>query len=153
MEHQENNDTGKEPVNNNIEDHNKKQEIPDAGDADAAKQETKTMDFDNRIPLDDLKNAVAKLKAQLGKVIVGQQDFVELLIAGLLSNGHVLIEGVPGVAKTLTAKLFAKSLDTNFSRIQFTPDLMPSDVLGTSILNSRESEFEFKPGPIFRTSC
>lgn len=149
MEHQENNDTGKEPVNNNIEDHNKKQEIPDAGDADAAKQETKTMDFDNRIPLDDLKNAVAKLKAQLGKVIVGQQDFVELLIAGLLSNGHVLIEGVPGVAKTLTAKLFAKSLDTNFSRIQFTPDLMPSDVLGTSILNSRESEFEFKPGPIF----
>ncbi|TDN82383.1 MoxR-like ATPase [Salegentibacter sp. 24] len=113
------------------------------------RKETEPLDFDNRIPLDDLKEAVARLKDQLAKVIVGQNDFVELLIAGLLSNGHVLIEGVPGVAKTLTAKLFAKSLDTNFSRIQFTPDLMPSDVLGTSVLNVQKGEFEFKPGPIF----
>ncbi|PRX51859.1 AAA family ATPase [Salegentibacter salegens] len=112
-------------------------------------KETESLDFDSRIPLDDLKEAVSRLKNQLAKVIVGQNDFVELLIAGLLSNGHVLIEGVPGVAKTLTAKLFAKSLDTNFSRIQFTPDLMPSDVLGTSILNAQKGEFEFKPGPIF----
>ncbi|WP_272973113.1 AAA family ATPase, partial [Croceibacter atlanticus] len=76
-------------------------------------------------------------------VIVGQDDFVELLIVGLLSDGHVLIEGVPGIAKTLTAKLFAKTLKTEFSRIQFTPDLMPSDVLGTSVLNMKTSDFEF----------
>lgn len=106
------------------------------------------LNFDNRIPLDDLKNSVERLKTQLAKVIVGQEDFVELLIVGLLANGHVLIEGVPGIAKTVTAKLFAKSIKTDFSRIQFTPDLMPSDVLGTSILNN-SSEFEFKPGPIF----
>lgn len=107
------------------------------------------LDFNSRIPLEELRDSVEKLKSQLAKVIVGQEDFIELLIVGLLSNGHVLIEGVPGVAKTLTAKLFAKSLKTGFSRIQFTPDLMPSDVLGTSILNSKTSEFEFKPGPVF----
>ncbi|SDR89162.1 MoxR family ATPase [Gramella sp. MAR_2010_147] len=105
--------------------------------------------FENRIPLEGLKEAVEGLKNQLSKVIVGQDHFVELLIVGLLSNGHVLIEGVPGVAKTITAKLFAKCLKTDFSRIQFTPDLMPSDVLGTSIFNNKTSEFEFKKGPVF----
>jgi len=105
--------------------------------------------FENRIPLEGLSEAVESLKNQLSKVIVGQENFVELLIVGLLSNGHVLIEGVPGVAKTITAKLFAKCLKTDFSRIQFTPDLMPSDVLGTSIFNTKTSEFEFKKGPIF----
>ncbi len=107
------------------------------------------INFDNRIPLEDLKKAVIDLKSQLGKVIIGQENFIELLIAALLANGHVLIEGVPGVAKTITAKLFAKTLKTDFSRIQFTPDLMPSDVLGTSVLSSKTSDFEFKPGPIF----
>ncbi|MBR9846026.1 MAG: MoxR family ATPase [Algicola sp.] len=111
--------------------------------------EEKDLDFDNRIPLEDLKNAVNSIKHELRKVIVGQDQFVELLIVALLADGHVLIEGVPGIAKTITAKLFAKVLKTNFSRIQFTPDLMPSDVLGTSILNMKDSEFEFKPGPIF----
>lgn len=111
--------------------------------------ENQDLNFSNRIPLEELKNAVFQLKEQMAKVIVGQQDFVELLIVGLLADGHVLIEGVPGIAKTVTAKLFAKSIKTNFSRIQFTPDLMPSDVLGTSILNTKSSEFEFKPGPIF----
>lgn len=105
--------------------------------------------FENRIPLEGLKESVEDLKQQLSKVIVGQENFVELLIVGLLSNGHVLIEGVPGVAKTITAKLFAKCLKTNFSRIQFTPDLMPSDVLGTSVFNMKSSEFEFKKGPVF----
>ncbi len=105
--------------------------------------------FENRIPLEGLKDSVAKLKDQLSRVIVGQENFVELLIVGMLSNGHVLIEGVPGVAKTITAKLFAKCLKTDFSRIQFTPDLMPSDVLGTSVFNMKSSEFEFKKGPIF----
>lgn len=111
--------------------------------------ENPEINFNNRIPLEELQQAVINLKSQLGKVIIGQQDFVELLITGLLANGHVLIEGVPGVAKTVTAKLFAKTLETGFSRIQFTPDLMPSDVLGTSVLNSQTSGFEFKPGPIF----
>jgi MoxR-like ATPase len=111
--------------------------------------ENQDLDFNNRIPLEDLKNAVAQIKAELGKVIVGQQDFIELLIVALLADGHVLIEGVPGIAKTVTSKLFAKVLKTNFSRIQFTPDLMPSDVLGTSVLNMKNSEFEFHKGPIF----
>lgn len=105
--------------------------------------------FENRIPLEELETAVEKLKDQLSKVIIGQEEFIELLIVALLADGHVLIEGVPGVAKTITAKLFAKSLKTDFSRIQFTPDLMPSDVLGTSVLNAKTSDFEFKPGPIF----
>lgn len=105
--------------------------------------------FNNRIPLDDLKNVVANIKSELSKIIIGQEDFVELLIVSLLADGHVLIEGVPGIAKTITAKLFAKTLKTDFSRIQFTPDLMPSDVLGTSVLNMKTSEFEFKKGPIF----
>lgn len=107
------------------------------------------LNFSNRIPLEELKEAVEQLKSQLAQVIVGQEDFAELLIVGLLADGHVLIEGVPGIAKTLTAKLFAKTIDTDYSRIQFTPDLMPSDVLGTSILNNASANFEFKPGPIF----
>ncbi|TPN85175.1 AAA family ATPase [Aquimarina algicola] len=107
------------------------------------------LNFENRIDLSDLQQAVEKLKQELAKVIVGQQEFIELLIVSLLSNGHVLIEGVPGIAKTVTAKLFAKTLKTDFNRIQFTPDLMPSDVLGTSVLNMKTSDFEFKKGPIF----
>jgi MoxR-like ATPase len=105
--------------------------------------------FSNRIDLSQLKEAIDKIKGQLGKVIVGQDAFVELLLVSLLADGHVLIEGVPGVAKTITAKLLAKTVHTAFSRIQFTPDLMPSDVLGTSILNMKTSDFEFKKGPIF----
>jgi len=105
--------------------------------------------FENRIDLSTLKEAVENIKKELGKIIIGQEDFIELLIVALLANGHVLIEGVPGVAKTITAKLLAKTIKTDFSRIQFTPDLMPSDVLGTSVLNMKNSEFEFKKGPVF----
>ncbi len=112
-------------------------------------EENQDVNFDNRIPLEDLKNAADGIKQEIGKVIVGQQNFIELLIVALLADGHVLIEGVPGIAKTVTAKLFAKILKTDFSRIQFTPDLMPSDVLGTSVLNMKTSEFEFQQGPIF----
>lgn len=111
--------------------------------------ENQEIDFSSRIQLEDLKKAADDIKAELGKVIIGQTNFIELLIIALLADGHVLIEGVPGIAKTVTAKLFAKVLKTDFSRIQFTPDLMPSDVLGTSILNMKSSEFEFKKGPIF----
>lgn len=107
------------------------------------------LNFDNRIPLEDLKNAALEIKAELAKVIIGQEKFIDLLLVALLVDGHVLIEGVPGIAKTVTAKLFAKTLKTDFSRIQFTPDLMPSDILGTSIFNVKSSEFEFKKGPIF----
>lgn len=107
------------------------------------------LNFNSRIDLKGLKNAVDNIKTELRKVIVGQDNFVELLIAALLADGHVLIEGVPGIAKTVTAKLFAKVLETDFNRIQFTPDLMPSDVLGTSVFNMKTSDFEFKKGPIF----
>lgn len=112
-------------------------------------QQSNDLDFNNRIPLEELQKAVSSIKSELAKVIIGQENFIELLIVSLLVDGHVLIEGVPGVAKTITAKLFAKTLKTDFSRIQFTPDLMPSDILGTSIFNVKSSEFEFKKGPIF----
>jgi len=107
------------------------------------------MNFESRIDLSPLKEAVDKIKNELGKIIIGQEEFIDLLLVALLADGHVLIEGVPGVAKTITAKLLAKTIKTGFSRIQFTPDLMPSDVLGTSILNMKNSEFEFKQGPVF----
>ncbi|WP_167597237.1 AAA family ATPase [Leeuwenhoekiella sp. ZYFB001] len=116
---------------------------------DSTDEASENLAFQSRIPLEELRDNVAALKAELAKVIVGQHEFIELLIVALLSDGHVLIEGVPGIAKTVTAKLFAKTLNTNFSRIQFTPDLMPSDVLGTSVLNMKTSDFEFKHGPIF----
>jgi len=105
--------------------------------------------FQQRTDLSSLQQSVDNLKQEIGKVIVGQEQMIELLLAAVLSDGHVLIEGVPGVAKTLTAKLLSKSIAVGFSRIQFTPDLMPSDVLGTSVFNPKESSFQFKQGPIF----
>ncbi len=112
-------------------------------------RENKNIEFESRLNLAELQESVFKIKEQLRKVIVGQKDMLDLLIVSLLSNGHVLIEGVPGVAKTITAKLLAKTIAIDFSRIQFTPDLMPSDILGTSVYNLQISEFEFKKGPIF----
>ncbi|MBO6186699.1 MAG: MoxR family ATPase [Chryseobacterium sp.] len=106
-------------------------------------------EFQSRIDMIELRENLNKVKTEIAKVIVGQENMVEHLLAALLSNGHVLIEGVPGVAKTITAKLLAKTIDVDFSRIQFTPDLMPSDILGTSIFSMKNSEFEFKKGPIF----
>jgi len=105
--------------------------------------------FKNRIDLSELQEGIALIKNEIGKVIVGQKGMIDMLIASILANGHSLIEGVPGVAKTISAKLLAKSLAIDFSRIQFTPDLMPSDILGTSVFNMKNSEFEFKEGPIF----
>src|ERR1700761_4919459 len=105
--------------------------------------------FEQRTELDELNQSVHDLKTEIGKVIVGQEAMIELLLAGILADGHILIEGVPGVAKTLTAKLLSRVISVGFSRIQFTPDLMPSDVIGTSVFNPRESNFQFKPGPIF----
>jgi len=105
--------------------------------------------FEQRIDLSALSAAVAGIRNEISKVIVGQHEMVDMLMIGLLCDGHILIEGVPGVAKTLTAKLMAKIIDAEFSRIQFTPDLMPSDVLGTSVFNPKEADFQFKRGPIF----
>lgn len=105
--------------------------------------------FEQRTDLGKLSHAVAQIKATLAKIIVGQQQVIDLIIAGILADGHILIEGVPGVAKTLTAKLVAKAIDAKYSRVQFTPDLMPSDVLGTSVFNPQNASFEFKRGPIF----
>lgn len=112
-------------------------------------QDHNDVEFNSRVDLTKLQDAVAKVKSELGKVIIGQKDMIELLIVSILANGHSLIEGVPGVAKTVTAKLLAKTMNVDFNRIQFTPDLMPSDILGTSIFNVKTSEFEFKKGPIF----
>lgn len=112
-------------------------------------QENSPMEFSNRMDLSALQNAVEQIKSELGKVIIGQKEMIELLIISILANGHSLIEGVPGVAKTVTAKLLARTMDVAFSRIQFTPDLMPSDILGTSIFNVKTAEFEFKQGPLF----
>lgn len=107
------------------------------------------LEFQSRIDFSELNRSVQDIKNEIGKVIVGQQQLIEQMIVAVLANGHILVEGVPGVAKTLSAKLFAKTIDVGFSRIQFTPDLMPSDVLGTSIFLPGSSKFEFKKGPVF----
>ena len=103
----------------------------------------------HRTDLGDLTSAMDRVRQEIGKVIVGQAQMIDLLLSAILSDGHILIEGVPGVAKTLTAKLLARAIDVNFSRIQFTPDLMPSDVLGTSVFNPQNASFQYKQGPIF----
>jgi MoxR-like ATPase len=105
--------------------------------------------FENRIDLSELKKSADLLKEEIRKVIVGQDKMVEYMMIAILAKGHVLLEGVPGIAKTLAAKLLAKTIDTGFSRIQFTPDLMPSDIVGTTVFNIKNSEFEFKQGPVF----
>jgi MoxR-like ATPase len=105
--------------------------------------------FENRIDLTELSAKTQEVKKEIATVIVGHEQLVDLLLMALLANGHVLIEGVPGVAKTLTAKLLAKTIDAEFKRIQFTPDLMPSDIIGTSVFNAKTTNFEFRKGPLF----
>jgi MoxR-like ATPase len=102
-----------------------------------------------RTDLSELKESVDKVRAEVKKIIVGQENIIDMLLAAVLADGHVLIEGVPGIAKTLLAKIIARTISADFSRIQFTPDLMPSDILGTSVFNMKSSEFEFNRGPIF----
>lgn len=92
---------------------------------------------------------VTSLKQEVGKVIVGQSELIDRLIIGLLTNGHVLLEGVPGLAKTLTIQTLSRALATDFQRIQFTPDLLPADLIGTLIYNQKEGDFIIKKGPIF----
>lgn len=105
--------------------------------------------FENRIDLTEMSEKMQQVKEQISSVIIGQQAFVDLLLVALLADGHVLIEGVPGVAKTLTAKLMAKTIDADFKRVQFTPDLMPGDILGTTVFNAKSGDFDFRRGPLF----
>nr|WP_262706492.1 MoxR family ATPase [Hymenobacter perfusus] len=120
-----------------------------APETPAAEATESLSSFAPRTDLSHLSRHAEAIRQELGKVIVGQQALAELLLVALLADGHVLLEGVPGVAKTLTAKLLARTLSVPFSRLQFTPDLMPSDVLGTSVFRPQRGEFEFRPGPIF----
>ena len=94
-------------------------------------------------------NTAEKIKREMAKVIIGQDNTIDLMLSALFIGGHILLEGVPGIAKTLTAKMLAKTISVDFSRIQFTPDLMPTDIVGTSVFNLKESEFKFRPGPVF----
>ena len=112
-------------------------------------ESTENVNFQSRINLEPLRESIDKIKAEMETVIVGQHKMIDQLLVAILANGHVLIEGVPGVAKTMTAKIIAKTISVDFSRIQFTPDLMPSDILGTSVFDLKKSEFEFKKGPVF----
>ena len=105
--------------------------------------------FHARTDLSGLRDAAARIRAEIGKIIVGQERMLDLLLTALLADGHVLIEGVPGVAKTLMAKLLARTIEVDFARLQFTPDLMPSDILGTSVFNPKTTAFTFRQGPIF----
>jgi MoxR-like ATPase len=99
--------------------------------------------------LDILNERITNVKREVGKLVVGQEKTIDLIMAGIFTGGHILLEGVPGIAKTLTAKLLARTLSVDFSRIQFTPDLMPTDVVGTSVFNLKTSEFTFTRGPVF----
>jgi MoxR-like ATPase len=105
--------------------------------------------FQESSPVTELNKKLHDIRAEIAKVIVGQEQVVDLLLIGLLCDGHLLLEGVPGVAKTLASKLLARIIDVHFSRLQFTPDLMPGDVIGTSVFNPKEGTFYFKAGPVF----
>lgn len=128
--------------------------MPESQDSEVQNNETEapesgTSVFENRLDVLPVKRAADLVRGELHKVIIGQDKMLDQLLAALFCGGHVLVEGVPGIAKTLTAKLLAQSLKLDFSRIQFTPDLMPSDVVGTNVFNLKDSEFHFNRGPVF----
>jgi MoxR-like ATPase len=105
--------------------------------------------FTDYVDVQPVANAANSIRTEVNRMLVGQSNMVELLLAGILVGGHVLLEGYPGIAKTLTAKTLAKSINCGFSRIQFTPDLMPTDITGTSVFDLKASSFNFRKGPIF----
>jgi MoxR-like ATPase len=113
--------------------------------------EEQPLDFQSNLQpdIEQFNIRVNQVKQEIGKVVVGQDTIIDLLLAGIFTGGHILLEGVPGIAKTLTAKLVARALSVSFSRIQFTPDLMPTDVTGTTVFNVKTSEFSFSKGPVF----
>jgi len=108
-----------------------------------------TPSFSQRVDLGPIQTKIDQLFSECSKIIIGQKELIELMVTCILADGHILLEGVPGIAKTLSARVLAKTINTDFSRIQFTPDLMPADIIGTSIFNMKSSEFIFKKGPIF----
>jgi MoxR-like ATPase len=138
---------------NNFQDDPKEEQPKQKENMDSQSEEEKpsTADavFGINPEIKKVRDKVFKAKEEFNNYVIGQDDLLELMLVGIFTNGHILLEGVPGIAKTLTAKVLAKSLSVDFSRIQFTPDLMPSDVIGTNIYNMKSSEFEFKSGPIF----
>ncbi len=103
----------------------------------------------SRVDLTRFAEKMLEARQTIAQVIVGQEEAVDLVLTAILADGHVLLEGVPGVAKTLLAKVVARLIDARFARIQFTPDLMPSDILGTSVFDMKESAFHFHQGPVF----
>jgi len=111
--------------------------------------QTQNVRLRNVLDLSPVNNKIDQLFAEAKKILIGQDELMELMVTCLLCDGHILLEGVPGIAKTLSANVMAKTIDSDFSRIQFTPDLMPADIIGTSLFNMKNSEFTFKPGPIF----
>ncbi len=113
------------------------------------KEHEKYIPVEKNEEIEFVQEKVNLITTELKKIIVGQENMLDLLIVGMLSHGHILVEGVPGIAKTLTVRLLSKVLDVDFKRIQFTPDLMPSDVIGTNVFNVKTSEFNFREGPIF----
>lgn len=139
--------------NEHIENTNPEGITPETTGIDITKKpevpESENISFGSRLDLADLQKSIAAVKQEISSVIVGQHKMIDQLLVAILSNGHVLLEGVPGVAKTITAKLLSKTLSLHFSRIQFTPDLMPSDILGTSVFDLSKSAFNFKKGPVF----
>jgi MoxR-like ATPase len=144
-----------EPQNNKNQDNNEKtiegkailnQKIISS---DENRQSFDSFEPISRLKLQHFQSKVEIVKKEVSKMIVGQQQLVDQILLAILSRGHVLLEGVPGIAKTMTSKVISKTLSVDYSRIQFTPDLMPSDVLGTSIFNVKTSEFNYRKGPIF----
>jgi len=132
------------------------QSTPEQNDATGETQSSENLapntistSFRQRLDLSPIQTKIDQLLAECSKVIIGQKELIELMITCILADGHILLEGVPGIAKTLSARVLSKTINTEFSRIQFTPDLMPADIIGTSIFNMKSSEFTFKKGPIF----
>lgn len=105
--------------------------------------------FQKTLDLGPLQDNINKIRDEFSKVVIGQHDLLDLMITCILAEGHILLEGVPGIAKTLSAKVISRVVDADFARIQFTPDLMPADIIGTSIFNMKTADFVFKQGPIF----
>jgi MoxR-like ATPase len=120
----------------------------DAG-TDSSEDITSSMSKSTYVDVSLVSSSVENIKREISKVIIGQENLIELLMTGLFVGGHCLIEGLPGIGKTLTAKLLSQSISASFSRLQFTPDLMPTDITGTSVFNVKEGEFYFKKGPVF----
>nr|WP_070138051.1 MoxR family ATPase [Crocinitomix algicola] len=136
-------------LNQSNEDTNQSDENPQETPVNEQPQSNQDDIFKSTLNLGFIHDKVNATRRELGNFVIGQTEMVDLLLIAIFANGHVLLEGVPGVAKTLTAKVLSKTLDVDFSRIQFTPDLMPSDVIGTSVYNMKDASFSFQKGPVF----